>query len=154
MLQDPFVLAGREYRSRLIVGTGKYKDFDETRRAIDASGAEIVTVALRRVNINDPRQREPARCICRAKRSRSCRTPRAATPPTTPSAPAGSRARPASATLVKLEVIGDAKTLFPDVERRSRRPRCWSKEGFAVLPVLHRRPDRLQASSRTSAAPP
>src|SRR5437667_3080127 len=53
-MKDPFVLAGKEYRSRLIVGTGKYKDFSETKRAIEVSGAEIVTVAVRRVNITDP----------------------------------------------------------------------------------------------------
>src|SRR2546430_662979 len=53
-MKDPFVLAGKEYQSRLIVGTGKYKDFAETKRAIEASGAEIVTVAVRRVNITDP----------------------------------------------------------------------------------------------------
>ena len=53
-MNDPFVLAGREYRSRLIVGTGKYKSFAETRQAVEASGAEIVTVAVRRVNITDP----------------------------------------------------------------------------------------------------
>ena len=56
MLKDPFVLAGKEYGSRLILGTGKYKSFEETRRAIEASGAEIVTVAVRRVNITDPNQ--------------------------------------------------------------------------------------------------
>ena len=50
-LDDALVIAGREYRSRLLVGTGKYRDFDETRRAIEASGAEIVTVAIRRTNI-------------------------------------------------------------------------------------------------------
>ena len=54
--KDPFVLAGKEYHSRLIVGTGKYKDFAETKRAIEASGADIVTVAVRRVNITDPNQ--------------------------------------------------------------------------------------------------
>ncbi|HRL28462.1 MAG TPA: thiazole synthase, partial [Alcaligenes sp.] len=48
---DPFVLAGKTYQSRLLVGTGKYKDFDETRLAIEASGADIVTVAIRRTNI-------------------------------------------------------------------------------------------------------
>ena len=48
---DPLVIAGTEYRSRLLVGTGTYKDLDETKRAIDASGAEIVTVAIRRTNI-------------------------------------------------------------------------------------------------------
>ena len=58
---DPFVLAGREYRSRLIVGSGKYRSFEETRAATEAAGAEIVTVALRRVNITDPAKREPAR---------------------------------------------------------------------------------------------
>src|SRR5690606_19858661 len=51
MTQDTFALAGREYHSRLLVGTGKYKDFDETRQAIEASGAQIVTVAIRRTNI-------------------------------------------------------------------------------------------------------
>jgi thiazole synthase len=48
---DPFVIAGKAYSSRLLIGTGKYKDFDETRRAVEASGAEIVTVAIRRTNI-------------------------------------------------------------------------------------------------------
>ena len=51
---DPFVLAGREYRSRLIIGSGKYASFDQNRRAAEAAGAEIVTVAVRRVNITDP----------------------------------------------------------------------------------------------------
>ena len=50
-IADPLVIAGTAYRSRLLVGTGKYKDFDETRRAVEASGAEIVTVAIRRTNI-------------------------------------------------------------------------------------------------------
>lgn len=53
-IHDPLVLAGRDYRSRLIVGTGKYRSFEETRRAVDAAGAEIVTVAVRRVNVTDP----------------------------------------------------------------------------------------------------
>src|SRR5437868_13150802 len=55
MVNDqPFILAGREFKSRLLVGTGKYKDFAETRAALEASGADIVTVAVRRVNITDP----------------------------------------------------------------------------------------------------
>src|SRR3989337_3244939 len=54
MLNDKLIIAGREYTSRLIVGTGKYRDFEETKRAIEVSGAEIVTVAVRRVNITDP----------------------------------------------------------------------------------------------------
>ena len=53
---DSFVVAGRRFSSRLLVGTGKYKDFEETARAIDASGAEIVTVAVRRVNLSDASQ--------------------------------------------------------------------------------------------------
>ena len=53
-MEDVFNLAGTSYRSRLIVGTGKYKDFQETKKAIEVSGAEIVTVAVRRVNITDP----------------------------------------------------------------------------------------------------
>ena len=53
-VEDPFVVAGRTFTSRLLVGTGKYKDFEETARAIEASGAEIVTVAVRRVNVTDP----------------------------------------------------------------------------------------------------
>ncbi len=53
-IEDPLVIGDRTFSSRLIVGTGKYKDFAETRRAIEASGAEMVTVAVRRVNITDP----------------------------------------------------------------------------------------------------
>ena len=56
-MQDALVIAGRSFGSRLIVGTGKYKDVEETERAIDASGAEIVTVALRRVDLNGPLER-------------------------------------------------------------------------------------------------
>src|SRR5216684_8398285 len=56
MKDDKFELAGRVFKSRLIVGTGKYRDFAETKRAVDAAGAEIVTVAVRRVNITDPRK--------------------------------------------------------------------------------------------------
>src|SRR6201982_4055750 len=114
MLQDPFILARREYRSRLIVGTGKYKDFEETRRAIEASGAEIVTVAVRRVNITnagkenlldyiDPQRYtilpNTAGCYTAEEAIRTARLAREA----------------GIGNLVKLEVIGDAKTLFPDV---------------------------------------
>ena len=56
MTEDRLVVAGRSFSSRLLVGTGKYKDFTETAAAIEASGAEIVTVAVRRVNISDPKQ--------------------------------------------------------------------------------------------------
>ena len=86
---DEFVLAGRRYRSRLIVGTGKYRDFDEMGRALSASGAEIVTVALRRVELTpaSPACLRPSIAVAIS----SCRTPPAATPPKMPSAPAGWR---------------------------------------------------------------
>jgi thiazole synthase len=135
MLQDPFVLGGREYRSRLIVGTGKYKDFDETRRAIEASGADIVTVAVRRVNITDPSREnlldyiDPKRytilpntagCYTAEEAIRTARLAREA----------------GVGNLVKLEVIGDAKTLFPDVPATLAAAETLTKEGFAVLPYV------------------
>jgi thiazole synthase len=135
MLQDPFIVAGREYRSRLIVGTGKYKDFDETRRAIEASGAEIVTVAVRRVNITDPSREnlldyiDPKRytilpntagCYTAEEAIRTARLAREA----------------GVGDLVKLEVIGDAKTLFPDVPATLAAAETLTKEGFAVLPYV------------------
>ena len=133
--KDPFVLAGREYRSRLIVGTGKYKDFEETRRAVEASGAEIVTVAVRRVNITDssrenlldyldPKQYtilpNTAGCYTAEEAIRTARLAREA----------------GIGELVKLEVIGDPKTLFPDVPATIEAARVLAKEGFAVLPYV------------------
>jgi thiazole synthase len=135
MFADPFVLAGREYRSRLIVGTGKYKDFEETRRAVEAAGAEIVTVAVRRVNITDsnrenlldyldPKQYtilpNTAGCTTAEEATRTARLAREA----------------GIGTLVKLEVIGDAKTLFPDVPATLEAARILVKEGFSVLPYV------------------
>jgi thiazole synthase len=135
MLKDPFVLADREYRSRLILGTGKYKDFEETRRAVEASGAEIVTVAVRRVNITDtsqenlldyidPRQYtilpNTAGCYTAEEAIRTARLAREA----------------GVGKLVKLEVIGDPKTLFPDVPATLEAARVLVKEGFAVLPYV------------------
>jgi thiazole synthase len=133
--KDPFVLAGREYRSRLIVGTGKYKDFEETRRAIEASGAEIVTVAVRRVNITDSSQENlldyvdptqytilpnTAGCYTAEEAIRTARLAREA----------------GIGSLVKLEVIGDPKTLFPDVPATLDAARTLVKEGFTVLPYI------------------
>ena len=135
MLQDPFVLAGREYRSRLIVGTGKYKDFEETRRAVEASGAEIVTVAVRRVNITDPKQENlldyldpkhytilpnTAGCYTAEEAVRTARLARES----------------GIGDLVKLEVIGDPKTLFPDVPATLDAARVLVKDGFSVLPYI------------------
>ena len=113
-MEDFFELAGRKFRSRLIVGTGKYKDFAETKKAIEVSGAEIVTVAVRRVNITDPNKENlldyldpkqytilpnTAGCYTADDAVRTCRLAREA----------------GVGKLVKLEVIGDDRTLFPDV---------------------------------------
>ncbi|HXW83464.1 MAG TPA: thiazole synthase, partial [Candidatus Binataceae bacterium] len=128
-------LGGREFRSRLIVGTGKYKDFAETRAAVEASGAEIVTVAVRRVNITD-RQKEnlldyldpkryqilpnTAGCFTAEEAIRTCRLAREV----------------GVGDMVKLEVIGDQATLFPDVPATIEAARVLIKEGFKVLPYI------------------
>jgi thiazole synthase len=135
MNDDSFELAGKRYQSRLIVGTGKYRDFAETRAAIEASGAEIVTVAVRRVNITD-RNREnlldyidpkrwqilpnTAGCFTAEEAVRTCRLAREA----------------GVGDLVKLEVIGDQQTLFPDVPATLEAARILVKEGFKVLPYI------------------
>lgn len=135
MKDDSFELAGKRYQSRLIVGTGKYRDFAETRAAIEASGAEIVTVAVRRVNITD-RNREnlldyidpkrwqilpnTAGCFTAEEAVRTCRLAREA----------------GVGDLVKLEVIGDQQTLFPDVPATLEAARILVKEGFKVLPYI------------------
>lgn len=134
-MEDTFQLAGRSYRSRLIVGTGKYKDFKETQRAIEASGAEIVTVAVRRVNITDPDKENlldyidpkkytilpnTAGCYTAEEAVRTCRLAREA----------------GVGNMVKLEVIGDEKTLFPDIPATLEAARTLIKEGFIVLPYI------------------
>ena len=135
MEDDRFELAGKVFRSRLIVGTGKYRDFAETRTAIEASGAEIVTVSVRRVNITD-RNREnlldyidpkrytilpnTAGCYTGEEAIRTCRLAREA----------------GVGDLVKLEVIGDQKTLFPDVAATIEAAKVLVKEGFKVLPYI------------------
>ncbi len=141
--KDPFVLAGKEYHSRLIVGTGKYKDFAETKQAIEASGAEIVTVAVRRVNITDPNQEnlldyiDPKRytilpntagCYNAADAVRTCRLAREA----------------GVGKMVKLEVIGDDKTLFPDIPGTLEAAKTLVDEGFIVLPYIHDDPISCQ----------
>jgi len=95
-MTDSFIIAGRQFRSRLIVGTGKYKSFQETARALEASGADMVTVAVRRVNLD--RSKESLLDYIDTNKYFLLRTPPAAIPPTTPSAPPGWRARLASLT--------------------------------------------------------
>src|SRR5690606_18754206 len=126
---------GRTYRSRLIVGTGKYKDFAETRRAIDASGAEIVTVAVRRVNITDPGKENlldylPLDKFTILPNTAGCYTAEEAIRTARLAREAG------VGNLVKVEVIGDEKTLFPDVPATIEAARVLVKEGFVVLPYI------------------
>ena len=135
-MEDFFEIAGNKYRSRLIVGTGKYKDFAETKRAIEVSGAEIVTVAVRRVNITDANKENlldyldpkkytilpnTAGCYNAEDAVRTCRLAREA----------------GVGKLVKLEVIGDDKTLFPDIPATIEAAKTLVKEGFVVLPYIN-----------------
>jgi thiazole synthase len=132
---DSFELAGRTYRSRLIVGTGKYADFAQTRHAVEICGAEIVTVAVRRVNITDAGKENlldylsperytilpnTAGCYTAEDAVRTCRLARDA----------------GVGNLVKLEVIGDQATLFPDVPATIEAAKTLVAEGFDVLPYI------------------
>ncbi len=136
MTNDRLIIAGREFRSRLWVGTGKYKDFVETQKAIEASGADVVTVAVRRVNIIDRNTENlldyidpqkytilpnTAGCYSVEDALRYARLARAA----------------GVSDLVKLEVIGDEQTLFPDTARLIEAAKILVKEGFVVLPYTN-----------------
>jgi thiazole synthase len=131
---DPLVIAGRAYHSRLLVGTGKYKDFDETRAAIDASGAEIVTVAIRRTNIgqnaNEPSLLDylPPSQFTLLPNTAGCYTADDAvrTLKLARELLDGHR-------LVKLEVLGDTHTLFPNVRETIRAAETLIKDGFDVM---------------------
>ncbi len=133
-VDGPLIVAGVSYRSRLLVGTGKYKDFEETRRAIEASGAEIVTVAIRRTNIGQ-KSDEPnlldflapdkytilpntAGCFDAKSAVRTCRLARELLD---------------GHDLVKLEVLGDEKTLFPHVTDTLVAAEELIKDGFKVM---------------------
>jgi thiazole synthase len=133
MQNDPLVLAGKSYGSRLIVGTGKYASVDETERAIDASGAEIVTVALRRVDLKD---RSSGSLMSLLQRKKWTLLPNTAGCFTADDAVRTLRlARELGiAHIVKLEVIGDPKTLYPDNEQTLEAAKTLVKEGFVVLP--------------------
>jgi thiazole synthase len=129
---DTLVIAGKAFQSRLIVGTGKYKDGTETQRAIEASGAEMVTVAVRRVNLDrskeslldfiDPRRYfllpNTAGCYTAEEAIRAARLGREV----------------GLSDWVKIEVIGDQATLYPDVLATIEATRVLVKEGFTVLP--------------------
>jgi thiazole synthase len=146
----PLVIAGREYRSRLLTGSGKYKDLDETRLATQASGAEIVTVAVRRSNIGQnpdepnlldaiPPDRytilpNTAGCYNAADAVRTCRLARELLD---------------GHDLVKLEVLGDEKTLFPDVVETLAAAETLVADGFKVMvytnddPVMAKRLEEI-----------
>lgn len=150
MQNDPLVIAGVEYSSRLLVGTGKYKDLEETREAIEASGAEIVTVAIRRTNIGqnpgEPNLLEvispekytilpnTAGCYTADDAVRTCRLARELLD---------------GHDLVKLEVLGDEKTLYPDVTATLEAAELLVKDGFKVMvytsddPILAKRLEEL-----------
>src|SRR5579862_9626037 len=131
-MPDSLLIAGREFRSRLIVGTGKYKSFQETARALEASGADMVTVAVRRVNLDrskeslldyiDPKKYfllpNTAGCYTAEEAIRAARLGREV----------------GLSDWVKIEVIGDQATLYPDVHATLEATRVLVKEGFTVLP--------------------
>jgi thiazole synthase len=140
---DPLVIAGREFNSRLIVGTGKYSSFAVMQRAHEASGAEMVTVAVRRVNISGRSSRDPAAPTPRLESLLDyIDTNRIALLPNTAGCYSADDAvrtarlgREAGlSNWVKLEVIGDERTLFPDNEELLVATRILVREGFVVLP--------------------
>ena len=149
---DPFIVAGRRFRSRLIVGTGKYKDYAENARAAEASGAEIVTVAVRRVNVSDPTQPmlmdyvdpkkytylpNTAGCFTADDALRTLRLAREA----------------GGWDLVKLEILGDEKTLYPRMVETLEATDVLIKEGFQVMvycsddPIMCQRLEDLGAAA-------
>ncbi len=131
-MDAPLTIGGKTFRSRLLVGTGKYPDYPTMVRALEASGAEIVTVAVRRVNLDrtkeslldhiDPKKYvllpNTAACYTADDAVRTCLLAREA----------------GMSEMVKLEVIGDQKTLFPDTEGLLKAAAALVKEGFVVLP--------------------
>ena len=131
---DPLVIAGRAYRSRLLVGTGKYKDFAATRAAIDASGAEIVTVAIRRTNIGQ-NAGEPS-LLDHLPPSQFTLLPNTAGCYSADDAVRTlklARELLDGHSLVKLEVLGDTHTLFPNVRETIRAAEVLIKDGFDVM---------------------
>ncbi len=149
-LHDPLLIAGRAFRSRLLVGTGKYKDLEETRRATEASGAEIVTVAIRRTNIGQnpdepnlldvlPPERytilpNTAGCYTAKDAVRTCRLARELLD---------------GHDLVKLEVLGDDKTLYPDIPATLEAAEALVADGFKVMvytsddPIIAKRLEQI-----------
>ena len=145
---DSWTVAGRTFRSRLIVGTGKYKDFEQNAAAVEASGAEIVTVAVRRVNVSDPKAPmltdyidpkkitylpNTAGCFTADEAIRTLRLAREA----------------GGWDLVKLEVLGEARTLYPDMRETLKACEVLANEGF--LPMVYCVDDPIAAKQLESA---
>jgi thiazole synthase len=130
--EDSFVVAGRKLKSRLIVGTGKYKDLAENAAAVEAAGAEIVTVAVRRVNVTNPDEPmlvdyiDPKKVIY-LPNTAGCYTAEDAVRTLRLAREAGGW------NLVKLEVLGDQKTLYPDMIETLRAAEALLKDGFEVM---------------------
>ncbi|WP_371432169.1 sulfur carrier protein ThiS [Novosphingobium sp.] len=145
---DSWTVAGRTFRSRLIVGTGKYKDFAQNAAAVAASGAEIVTVAVRRVNISDPKAPmltdfiDP-KTITYLPNTAGCFTAEDAIRTLRLAREAGGW------DLVKLEVLGEAKTLYPDMRETLRATEILANEGF--LPMVYCSDDPIAAKQLESA---
>jgi thiazole synthase len=136
MTPDPFVISGRTFTSRLLIGTGKYPSNQIMAAAHDASGAEIVTVAVRRINVTD---RSTESLLDHIDPKRYFLLPNTAACYTAEDAIRTARlAREVGLShWVKLEVIGDEKTLFPDNEALLEATRVLVKEGFVVLPYTN-----------------
>ncbi|MCZ6670512.1 MAG: thiazole synthase [Acidobacteria bacterium] len=136
MKTDKLTIAGRSFRSRLIAGTGKFSSPDIARRALEATGAEMVTVAVRRVKLSDPAGDSVLSAVDPKKfillpNTAGCYNAEDAVRTARLGREAG------FSDLVKLEVIGDEKTLFPDNEALLEATRILVKEGFTVLPYTN-----------------
>ncbi len=159
MTHDTWTVAGRTFRSRLIVGTGKYKDYAENAAALEASGAEIVTVALRRVNVADSGS---PKLIDHIDPKKFTYLPNTAGCYTAEEAVRTLRlAREAGGwSLVKLEVLGDRKTLYPDMIETLRAAEVLIKEGFEVMvycsddPLMCKRLEELGCAAIMPLAAP
>jgi len=135
-MEDKLVIKGIEFKSRLWVGTGKYKDFQQTKDAVEASGADVVTVAVRRTNIFDNKSENLFDYIDPKKykilpNTAGCYTMEDALRYARLAREAG------VSELIKLEVIGDEKTLFPDACATLKATEILAKEGFIVLPYTN-----------------
>jgi thiazole synthase len=145
---DSWTVAGRTFTSRLIVGTGKYKSFEQNAAAVEASGAEIVTVAVRRVNVSDPKAPmltdfiDPKK-VTYLPNTAGCFTGEDAVRTLRLAREAGGW------DLVKLEVLGEARTLYPDMRETLKATEVLAKEGF--LPMVYCADDPIAAKQLEDA---